>query len=225
MEIRLPSKPEARNALTALIVVALFTLVACGGGVGTSDQQVSPGGASPPPSPGPGAPPTMSFNASPTLVNNNGSTTLTWSSSNASSCSASGGWSGTKALSGSQLITALTSSATFSLGCTGTGGTVNRSVTVTVSASFIVDAAWAPNPDNPDGYLVYIGPTAGSASTLVKTLAKGAADWSPTSPSTQLASNDVQAVLGTATQVCVAVRAFNAGGVSLPSPVTCVALP
>lgn len=223
--MRLTSKPEVRNGLAALIVMTLFMLVACGGGVGTGDQQVSPGGTSPPPSPGPGAPPTLSFNASPILVNNNGNTTLTWSSSNASSCSASGGWNGAKALSGSQSISALTSSATFSLSCTGTGGTVNRSVTVTVSASFIVDTAWAPNPDNPDGYLVYIGPTATNAATLVKTLAKGASDWNPASPSAQLASSDVLAALGTATQVCVVVRAFNSGGLSLPSPATCTALP
>lgn len=93
------------------------------------------------------------------------------------------------------------------------------------NASFIVDTAWAPNSDNPDGYLVYIGPTASSATTLVKTLAKGAPDWNPVSPSAQLASSDVAAALATATQACVAVRAFNGGGVSLPSQATCAALP
>jgi hypothetical protein len=114
---------------------------------------------------------------------------------------------------------------TFSLSCSGAGGTVNRSVTVTVSASFVVDTAWAPNPDNPDGYLVYIGPATNNVTTLAKTLAKGATDWDPKNPSAQLASSDVLGALGTATQVCVAVRAFNSGGVSVSSPVTCAALP
>lgn len=219
------SKSKIHGRLVALGIVAVFELAACGGGVGASGSpSASPSGSNPPPAPGPNAP-TLSLSASPTVVNGNGGTTLSWSSSNATSCSASGGWSGAKALSGSEAISALASTATFSLNCTGTGGTVSRSVTVTVSASFVVDTAWAPNADNPDGYLVYVGPTASTATTLVKTLAKGATDWDPASPATQLAAADVQAALGTATQVCVAIRAFNSGGMSLPSQATCAALP
>jgi len=60
---------------------------------------------------------------------------------------------------------------------------------------------------------------------LVRTLAKGASDWTPTAPAAQLAAVDVASALGTSTQVCIAIRAFNGGGVSLPSSVTCAALP
>jgi hypothetical protein len=223
METRPVSKPTIQSRLAALGIVAVFELAACGGGVGASGSpSVSPGGSSPPPG---AAAPTLSLSASPTVVNKNGGTMLSWSSSNATSCSASGGWSGAKALSGSESISAIANSASFSLNCSGTGGTVSRSVTVTVSASFVVDSAWAPNADNPDGYLVYVGPTAATATTLVKTLAKGATDWDPTSPAAQLAAADVQGALGTATQVCVAIRAFNGGGMSLPSQATCAALP
>ncbi len=159
------------------------------------------------------------------MVAVNGGTTLQWSTSNATSCNASGAWSGSKALSGSQSINSLTSSATYSLSCSGGGGIVTRAVGVTVSASFIVDTSWAANSDNPDGYLVYAGPASNDATTLVRTLAKGATDWTPSAPAVQLASNDVASALGASSQVCIVIRAFNGGGVSLPSPVTCAALP
>ena len=44
---------------------------------------------------------------------------LTWSTINASSCTASGGWSGTKATSGTETITNLTNTTSFTLSCTG----------------------------------------------------------------------------------------------------------
>lgn len=91
--------------------------------------------------------------------------------------------------------------------------------------AFTLDVAWKPNADNPNGYLVYVGPTATSANTLVKTLSKSASDWNAASPSVRLSASDVAAALGSATQVCVVIRAFNAGGVSLPSQATCAALP
>lgn len=93
------------------------------------------------------------------------------------------------------------------------------------TATFIVDAAWIANPDSPDGYLVYAGATDGSATTLVKTLGKGIANWNPASPAVQLTSNDLVGAIGGAAQVCVRVRAYNAGGVSIASDATCAALP
>ncbi|MHB8660982.1 MAG: choice-of-anchor Q domain-containing protein, partial [Minisyncoccota bacterium] len=44
--------------------------------------------------------PIITLSASPTSVTSGGSSTLTWSSTNATSCTASGGWTGTKATSG-----------------------------------------------------------------------------------------------------------------------------
>lgn len=58
---------------------------------------------------------------------------LIWSSQNATSCTASGGWSGTQALSGTATSAALTESTTFTLACTGAGGTVSKSVAVTIA--------------------------------------------------------------------------------------------
>ena len=59
--------------------------------------------------------------------------TLTWTSANATSCAASGAWSGTKAVNGSQAIATIASAKTYTLTCTGEDGSDTDSVTVTVS--------------------------------------------------------------------------------------------
>lgn len=46
---------------------------------------------------------------------------LTWSTSGASTCTASGGWSGTKATSGTETISNVTQTTSFTLTCTATG--------------------------------------------------------------------------------------------------------
>ena len=81
--------------------------------------------------------PTVSLSANPTSVTSGTASTLSWSSSNATSCTASGAWSGTKATSGSQSTGNLTANSTFTLSCTGTGGTTNQSVNITVTAPII----------------------------------------------------------------------------------------
>lgn len=58
---------------------------------------------------------------------------LSWTSANATSCSASNGWSGDKATSGSESIGTLTSSKTFTLTCLGDEGSNSDSVTINVS--------------------------------------------------------------------------------------------
>jgi hypothetical protein len=83
----------------------------------------------------PQPPPTLSLTADPTSVSSGGSTSLSWTSTNATSCAASDGWSGNKATSGSQSVGPLNANTTFTLSCTGTGGAVTRSVAVTVAAT------------------------------------------------------------------------------------------
>jgi len=79
--------------------------------------------------------PTVSLAANPTSITSDGTSTLIWSSTNATSCTASGGWSGTKLTSDSQSTGVLTGTTTFSLECTGPSGTAAASITVTVSAT------------------------------------------------------------------------------------------
>jgi hypothetical protein len=77
--------------------------------------------------------PTVSLGASPTSLTAGQTTTLTWSSANATGCTASGAWSGVKSVSGSEVSAALNANATFSLTCSGTGGSASQQVAVTVT--------------------------------------------------------------------------------------------
>jgi len=64
----------------------------------------------------------------------NKSATLTWTSTNATSCVASGQWSGNKSTSGSETVGNFTGSKTFTLSCTSAAGSASDSVTLTGSS-------------------------------------------------------------------------------------------
>ncbi len=80
------------------------------------------------------SPPTVDIKANnsdgPITINYNTATTLTWSSTNANSCTASGDWSGSKSISGSESTGLLTSSKVYTITCTGPGGTASDSVVI-----------------------------------------------------------------------------------------------
>ena len=84
------------------------------------------------------APPTVDIKANgsdgPVSVSYNTSANLTWTSANATSCVASGNWSGSKTISGSESTGNLTGSKVYTITCTGAGGTAYDSVTVNVSS-------------------------------------------------------------------------------------------
>jgi hypothetical protein len=72
----------------------------------------------------------------PLNINYGTSLNLTWTSSNANSCSASGAWSGSKSLIGSEIISNLNvGSYTFTLTCTGSSGSASDSVDVRINAN------------------------------------------------------------------------------------------
>jgi len=79
--------------------------------------------------------PVVTLSASPASVSAGGSSTLTWSATNVTACTASGAWSGARALSGTFGTGALGSAATYTLACTGANGSATRSVTVAVVAA------------------------------------------------------------------------------------------
>ncbi len=75
-------------------------------------------------------PPTASISTDSTSIVYNTATTIRWSSTNAASCTVSPtGWTGT---SGAQSTGNLTSSQTYTVSCSGSGGSVSASVTVSV---------------------------------------------------------------------------------------------
>ena len=78
--------------------------------------------------------PTVTLTSDVASVSSGNSANLTWSSTGATSCTASGSWSGGKALSGTANTGNLTASSTYTLACTGLGGTTTKSVTVTVNS-------------------------------------------------------------------------------------------
>jgi len=81
------------------------------------------------------ASPTVTLSSSAAQVENGRTVTLTWSSQNATACTASGGWSGARATSGSDASPAITASTTFTLTCEGPGGSANAAVTVSPAAA------------------------------------------------------------------------------------------
>ena len=87
-------------------------LTSCGGG----------GGSTP-------TPPTVNLSADPTSVLVENTSTLTWSSTNATSCSAS--WTSQTGTSGLEAVTiSAAGNNSFSISCTGAGGSGSASVTV-----------------------------------------------------------------------------------------------
>ena len=103
------------------LVSACIFIASCGGGGG--------GGGSDPSTPPPPSPPNINLSANPTSVLLDNTSTLTWSSSNASSCSAD--WTSQTSTSGSASVTISTAGDnSFSISCTGDGGSRSASVTV-----------------------------------------------------------------------------------------------
>jgi hypothetical protein len=77
--------------------------------------------------------PTVSLAATPTTVASGGTATLVWTTSNASSCTASGGWTGSKPTSGSASTARISADTVYRLSCTGPGGSAVDTATVTVA--------------------------------------------------------------------------------------------
>lgn len=77
-------------------------------------------------------PPVVSITANPVSVQSGESATLSWTATGATSCVASGGWTGAKATTGTQSVGPLTVESTFTLVCTGSGGSSSAATTVTI---------------------------------------------------------------------------------------------
>jgi len=81
-------------------------------------------------------PPTVNLSAQPASVSSGGTTTLAWSTTNAETCTASGGWSGSRAASGSAAVGPITQATSFTLQCfNSVGDSESRTVQVTVAQS------------------------------------------------------------------------------------------
>ena len=101
------------------MLLAGAVLGSCGGG----------GSSGPPP-----AAPDVTLSGAPQAVAAGGTATLSWSTTAATTCRGSGGWTGPKPLSGSEQVGPIRSDTLFVLSCAGAGGTRDSSVTLSVAA-------------------------------------------------------------------------------------------
>ena len=146
------SRPITVTVLTGL-------LAACGGG--------GYGGGNDTPAP----PPTVSLTLAPATIGLGQSATLTWSSSAATSCEASGGWSGTRRTSdAADVEPTATGAVSYTLTCSGASGSATRSVTLNVEPQsaytttslvedFVGGAARATDPLLVNPWGLAFGPT------------------------------------------------------------------
>jgi hypothetical protein len=96
------------------------------------------------PDPDPVYTPTVNLVANPTSVAYGGNATLSWTSTNANSCYGTGGWTGTKNTNGSYTLSNLTTTKTYSITCTGPGGSAYDTVTVAVASMPDPDPVYTP---------------------------------------------------------------------------------
>ncbi|MEK7511296.1 MAG: peptidoglycan-binding protein [Patescibacteria group bacterium] len=88
--------------------------------------------------------PTLTFSADKTTVASGGSVKLSWRATDADSCTATGDWSGQKDGRDTETIANITSAKTFTLSCVGAGGSITRSVPVSLEA--VVTPTPTPTP-------------------------------------------------------------------------------
>jgi hypothetical protein len=122
--------------------------------------------------------PTVSVNGNPNPVTLDGSTTLTWSSTNANSCTAT--WTSSQATSGSQLVSPVVQTTTYTMTCYNDFGQGQGSVKVVVNAAACGVDEGTPSPngpwnDNPNGLCSPGGNDASNESY-------GGGNWSWTCP-------------------------------------------
>jgi hypothetical protein len=106
-------------------------------GSGCATGPIGGGGPTPTPTPTPTPipPPQITLQAVPTtLIFPGQSSYMLWSVTNATSCTASGAWTGPKPLTGTTVLTPSVTS-TYTLTRTGPGGTASASITITVGAT------------------------------------------------------------------------------------------
>lgn len=165
-----------RNGYLKALLLCLATWLAGCSGSGSTSNTPTDDSLSTPEQPAPpaddpidpAAQPSVSFSAAEQVVDAGESAMLTWSSTNATGCSASGGWSGSRATRGSATVGPLSQSTTFTLTCTGGAGNAVAMLSVSVMGNVVLD--WQPPTENVDGsplndlagYRIYYGQQSGS---------------------------------------------------------------
>lgn len=164
-------RPSARPGFHALLVAAVIAASGCTGSTDSADTLSEPGvverpdpPTSPPEQPpAESADPSVSFTSAEDVVDSGDSVLLSWNAQNVDSCVASGGWSGNRGVQGSANVGPLDASTTFSLTCSGDGGSAVAMLSVSVFG--VVGLSWQAPTENVDGspledlagYKIYYG--------------------------------------------------------------------
>ncbi|NBC23822.1 MAG: hypothetical protein GVY21_10140 [Gammaproteobacteria bacterium] len=147
---------QGRLVISAML---LLVLAGCSGSTQTNTAVAStdPPPASEPPAdetpdedpPAEQASPSVTFDAADQTVPAGQTTVLSWQSTAASSCQASGGWSGAREVQGSATVGPVQGSTTFTLTCSNGGGSTVAMLSVGIVD--VVSLAWQPPAENQDG--------------------------------------------------------------------------
>jgi hypothetical protein len=134
-------KQHLWNALRPVASALLLGILAtgCGGGGGGGSNATSTPNPSIPPAP------SVTIGANPTAVMSSGTSTLSWSTTNATSCTASGSWSGARGTSGTEVTTPITAAAAYTLTCTGAGGMAASTANVSIAPRPVVTLTATPS--------------------------------------------------------------------------------
>lgn len=135
-------------------------------------------------------PVSVTMSASPQNIGVGGQSTLAWTSSNATGCTASGDWTGSKTSAGSAVVGPLAASSLFTLDCVSAGGATGRtSILVNVgtgvgSANSSPSIAGSPLTSLTAGSAYAFQPTShdGDGDSLTFSIQKNLAGWSLTRP-------------------------------------------
>jgi hypothetical protein len=152
---------STNSAISGTVVVSpsattVYTVSCTGlGGTGTNNVTVTVGALA--------ALPTIGFPSG----------TFTWTTTDAVSCTASGGWTGSVGTSGSYTFSAPVST-TYVLTCTGGGTTVQRTITITTSETATVSSKFQSGQNVTTTSAVNVRSTPSTSATLLGTQSTGA---------------------------------------------------
>jgi len=127
--------------------------------------------------------PVVNLSASPSTIDQGQSATLSWSSSDASSCTASGAWNGSRSTSGSETISPGVTS-TYTMTCSGADVSTSDSVTVTVNETPVAIAPPTVSLTSTPSSVARGGTITLSWSSTDANSCTASGDWSGANPTT-----------------------------------------
>ena len=136
--------------------------------------------------------PTLNFTGTATSTSYDGTVVLNWTGGYVANCTASGDWSGVKPTAGTETMSGLISDKIYTLSCTGSGGTVTKSVSVSVNVDLYAPSLnvtvysndharfYGKTYANSTVYVTYW--KNGGSTVNFSTVSDGAGNWTYTTP-------------------------------------------